>query len=362
MFVLDSHCDTPSQICRLRDISLDNDHAQVDFPKLRRGGVDGVFFALYTSNQLESEAGWKYAGEMLDGVMAALAAASGQARLALSPEEALRNQAEGLISIFIGMENGGPIGRDLSRLELLQQRGVRYITLTHNGNNQICDAAAAASRGAAKWGGLSAFGREAVARMNDLGIMVDVSHISDASFWDVLACSRKPVIASHSCCRALSGHCRNLSDEMIRALAEAGGVIQINFYPVFLDVRFNEVLAASGVEERADALEGEFIADPGDPVKRGRWYAAMDELAALPRPSYKLIVDHVDHAVAVGGIDHVGLGSDFDGISVTPEGMESCADFPLIFEEMRRRGYSEADIEKVAGGNFLRVFGENLRG
>ena len=310
MFVLDSHCDTPSQIYRLRDLSLDNDHAHVDYPKLKRGGVDGIFFALYTSNALETEEGWKYANAMLDGVLDSLARNGEKTRLALSPAEALKNQAEGLISIFIGMENGGPIGKDLGRLEELAKRGVRYITLTHNGDNQICDSAASEVK---TWGGLSPFGREVVARMNDLGIMVDVSHLSDDAFYDVLRTSRKPVIASHSCCRALSAHRRNLTDDMIRALAEKGGVVQINFYPVFLDVRFNEVLAKDGIEDRADAIEAEFIRNPGDPERRAAWYKAMDELSDLPRPSYKLIVDHIDHAVETGGIDHVGLGSDFDG-------------------------------------------------
>ena len=357
MFVLDSHCDTPSQIYRLRDLSLDNDHAHVDFPKIRRGGIDGLFFALYTSNSLSVEDGWKYANQMLDGVTNTLAQNKNIARLTLSPEEALRNQAQGLISIFIGMENGAPIGMNLKRLDYLHERGVRYITLTHNGDNQICDSAASKKK---TWGGLSPFGRKVVSRMNELGIMIDVSHISDDAFYDVLQTSTKPVIASHSCCRALSNHRRNLSDDMIKKLAEKGGVIQINFYPIFLDISFNDVLNSSGLEEKAEKIEEEFILNPADKSKRKAWYKMMDELSSLPRPSYKIIVDHIDHAVAIAGIDHVGLGSDFDGISVTPSGLETCEDFPKIFEEMQHRGYSKSEISKVAGENFLRVFNENL--
>ena len=191
--------------------------------------------------------------------------------------------------------------------------------------------------------------------MNRLGMLIDVSHISDDSFWDVLKYSKAPVAATHSCCRALAGHPRNMTDDMIRALADAGGVIQINFYPLFIDDDFAKVLNESGIEERSEGVEAQFIACPSDPLKRAAWNTVQDELMALPRPSYKRVVDHIDHAVSIAGIDHVGIGSDFDGIEVTPDGLEDISFMPLIFDEMRSRGYSEEDIEKVAGGNFLRL-------
>lgn len=352
MFVLDSHCDTPSQILRLRDMSQDNDHAHVDFPKLRRGGVDGAFFALYVPASMGYDEGFEYAGRLLEATKAQVLANSDIAAFAFSPEDAYENKAESLFSVFVGLENGAPIGNDISRVKYFYDRGVRYITLCHSSDNQICDSCASELK---TWGGLSPFGREVVAEMNRLGMLVDVSHVSDETFYDVLNYSSRPVVATHSCCRALADHPRNMTDDMIRALASAGGVIQINFYPVFLDYGFGTVLNRSGIIERGESVENQFIGDPSDPEKRRAWNKIQDELQALPRPSYKRIVDHIDHAVSLAGVDHVGLGSDFDGIEVTPDGLEDISMMPVIFDEMRLRGYSEEDMEKIAGLNFLRV-------
>lgn len=353
MFVLDTHCDTPSQILRLRDLSKDNDHAHVDFPKLKRGGVDGVFFALYVPASMDSDPdkAFEYAGRLLEGVENSVRD-NIDVSLARTPEEAYTNKAKSRLSVFLGLENGSPIGNELDRLKWFSDRGVRYVTLCHSADNQICDSCASP---VGRWGGLSPFGREVVAEMNRLGMLVDVSHISDASFFDVIECSAKPVVATHSCCRALSSHPRNMTDEMIRVLAEAGGVIQINFYPLFLDAGFARILSQSGIMERGERIESEFIAEPGNPVRRAAWNSIQDELIALSRPSYKLIADHIDHVVNLVGIEHVGIGSDFDGIEVTPEGLEDISMMPAVFDEMRRRGYTEADICKVAGENFFRV-------
>ena len=352
MFVLDSHCDTPSQILRLRDLSLDNDHAHVDFPKLKRGGVDGAFFALYVPGNLETEEAFEYSQRLLEGVERAVEANSSSVAFATDSAQAFSNKQEGRFSVFLGLENGSPIGNSFDRLKWFYDRGVRYITLCHSSDNQICDSCASKVK---RWGGLSPFGKELVAEMNRLGILIDVSHISDASFYDVLKYSDRPVVATHSCCRALCSHPRNMTDDMIRSLASAGGVIQINFYPLFLDSGFAEVLSGSGLEEKGGYVEKEFINDPSDPLKRAAWNRIQDEIQALPRPSFKLIADHIDHVVALAGIDHVGIGSDFDGIEVTPEGMEDISMMPKLFEELRRRGYSEADLEKMASGNFFRI-------
>ena len=349
MFVLDSHCDTPSQILRLRDLSVDNDHAHVDFPKLRRGGVDGAFFALYVPASKDDEEAFEYACRLLDGVERAVAENSGSAAFARSVEEALENKSKGLFSVFLGLENGSPLGDDIGRVKYFYDRGVRYITLCHSSDNRICDSCASKAK---KWGGLSPFGKEVVAQMNRLGMLVDVSHISDDSFYDVLRYSARPVVATHSCCRALSQHPRNMTDDMIRALAAAGGVIQINFYPLFLDASFAS--SVSEIFERGESVEAEFIADPSDASKRAAWNRIQDELLALERPSYTLIADHIDHVVSLVGIDHVGIGSDYDGIEVTPDGMEDISMMPKLFEELRRRGYSESELSKIAGGNFFR--------
>ncbi len=354
MFVLDSHCDTPSQILRLRDLSKDNDHAHVDFPKLRRGGVDGAFFALYipASFDSDSDRAFEYARELISGVRREVECNSAIASFAVSEEQALENRRNGKFSVFMGLENGSPIGDRLERLEWFHDAGVRYVTLCHTGNNQICDSCAPDVK---RWNGLSPFGREVVAEMNRIGMPVDVSHISDEAFYDVLETSSKPVVATHSCCRALADHPRNMTDDMIRALASAGGVIQINFYPLFLDSGFSGVLERSGIERLSAGIEAAFIADPGDPDKRKAWNGVLDSLMRLPRPSFRRIADHIDHVVGLVGIDHVGLGSDFDGIEVAPDGMEDISKFSMIFEELRGRGYSETDLAKIASENFFRI-------
>ena len=355
MFVLDSHCDTPSQIFRLRDIGLDNyPHAHVDFPKLKAGGVDGSFFALFIPSHMEPDTATRYALELLALVRDSVDANPDKACMATSVSEALEIQSRGLVSVFIGMENGSPIQKSLPLLRQFFRMGVRYVTLCHNGDNAICDAA---SQGTT-WHGLSPFGKEVVREMNRLGMIVDIAHASDETFWDCIECSEAPIVSTHSCCRALAGHRRNLTDDMIRALADKGGVIQINFYPLFLSDSFATLLAESGIDDKADEIETAFRADPADQAKRAAWYAVQDELLALPRPGVETIVDHIDHAVRIGGIEHVGIGSDFDGINVPPKGLENVSMMPAVFNEMRRRGYSEDEISMVAGGNFLRVFNE----
>lgn len=357
MFVLDSHCDTPSQILRLRDLSIDNRYAHVDFPKLKKGGVDGAFFALYIPASYDSDpdAAFEYARRLYEGVERTIASNHRIAAFATSVSEALKNKSESRFSVFLGLENGSPIGYSLDRLKWFYDKGIRYITLCHSRNNQICDSCAPDVK---TWVGLSPFGKELVAEMNRIGMLIDVSHISDDSFYDVLECSTKPVVATHSCCRALACHPRNMTDDMIIALAAKGGVIQINFYPLFIDSSFGSGLDASDVMERGEAIESEFIADPADPEKRRAWNAVQDELNALERPTFKQIVDHIDHVVGLVGIDHVGLGSDFDGIAVTPDGLEDISQMPKIFDELRGRGYSDEDITKIAGANFFRVLNE----
>ncbi|MCI1786102.1 MAG: dipeptidase [Bacteroidales bacterium] len=352
MFVLDSHCDTPSQLIRLRNLGIDNERGQVDFPKLKRGKVDATFFALYTSNSFPPDKATAYALDMLAAVYDSLENNKDKAAMALSPAQAYANKRKGLVSVFLGMENGSPIRKSLPLLRLFYRLGVRYITLCHNGDNEICDSASEGTH----WNGLSPFGKEVVAEMNRLGMMIDVAHCSDKTFYDCIEYSRAPIVSTHSCCRALAHHRRNFSDDMLEAISQNDGVIQINFYPAFLSDSFAGFLDTSGIGDRTDAIEAEFIKDPGNPDKIAAWNKAQDELLSLDRPSYKEVVDHIDYAVQKAGIDHVGLGSDFDGITITPEGLEDVSRIGVIFDEMRRRHYSEKDISKVAGANFLRVF------
>lgn len=315
MFLLDSHCDTPTQLYRTRDLCLNVGEGHVDFKRLRAGGVDAPFFAIYIPKEMDSDEAFEYAGKLISCTKKYVEENSEIACLATNAEQALENKQKGLISVFLGLENASPIGTDMGRLEWFYNQGVRYITLCHNADNMVCDSAAQAST----HHGLSGFGRELVARMNEMGMIIDCAHISDESFWDLIKYSTKPFVSTHSCCRALAGHRRNMTDEMIKALAQKGGVIQINFYPVFLDSTYNE-----------------------------------EDLSA-PRPSYTLVADHIDHVVKLVGIDHVGIGSDFDGIDVTPDGLEDVSKIGVVFDELRRRGYSSEELQKIAGGNFMRV-------
>ncbi len=312
-----------------------------------------MFFAAYCPASLPPDAATSYALKLLARTKDCIREHSDILALARSGDELKANYGKGLISIFLAMENGAPIQKDLSLLRLFYDLGVRYVTLCHSRDNEICDSCSSLSP---RWGGLSPFGREAVAEMNRIGMLIDVSHISDASFYDVLEYSSRPVVATHSCCRALADHPRNMSDDMIRALAAAGGVIQINFYPVFLSSEYASEYFAGGWPQKGDAIEDEFIADSADPLKRQAWYGFLDEIRDnTHRPYFARVVDHIDHVVELVGIDHVGIGSDFDGIPVTPAGLEDVSMVGKIFAEMKRRGYGDAEMEKVASGNFLRV-------
>lgn len=351
MIVLDSHCDSPSQMHRLRDFGVNNERAQVDFHKMKAGGIDASFFALFTPNTITDDE----AADLVDKMMAVMkrqvAANSDKVAFAYSPEDIYINKDKGLISILMGMENGSPLRGSLENLREYYKQGIRYLTLTHNGDNDICDSCA----GNHKWGGLSPFGKEVVAEMNRLGMVIDIAHCSDDTVRDCLKYSKAPIVSTHSCCKALASHRRNLTDELIKAIAEKGGVIQINFFPVFLSDGFANDPAYLEVDERSEVKDKLFRSDPANPVYAADWKAALAELESLERPSYKVVVDHIDHVVEIAGIDHVGIGSDFDGIGVTPAGLEDISKFPVIFDELRARGYSEGEIDKIAGGNFLSV-------
>ena len=351
MQVFDSHVDTPSQLLRLRDLGIDNRYGHVDFPKLGRGGVGGAFFALYTPPETAPDAATRYALEMISAVYDAVDANPDLAALAFSPEEAAENAKNGLFSVFIGMENGAPIQQSLSLLRTFYRLGVNYVTLTHNGDNAIADSAAEGKR----WHGLSPFGKEVVAEMNELGMMIDLSHASDETFWDCIRLSTAPVVATHSCCRALCGHRRNLTDEMLRALGEVDGYVGINFCPSFLSDRFASDPADAALMDEADRTEAAFIADPADPERVRAWEQMQDRMVTIWRPGVKEVVDHIDHAVELAGIDHVGIGSDYDGILVAPAGLENVSKIGLVFDEMFRRGYDAEQVEKVAGKNLLEV-------
>lgn len=345
--------DTPSQLIRLRNLEIDNPLAHVDFPKMRAGKVDGAFFALYTPAEMAADAATRYALEMISAVYDVADANPDVAAVTFTPEEAAQNRKEGIISLFMGMENGSPIQESLPLLRTFYRLGVSYLTLTHNGDNAIADSAAEGKR----WGGLSPFGRQVVAEMNALGMMIDLSHTSDQTFWDCIKFSEAPVVATHSCCRALCSHRRNLTDEMLQALGEKNGYVGINYNPGFLTDDFGTKPEEAALLEEADRVEAAFIREPGNAEKVKAWNRMQERLLKeVRRPGVKEVADHIDHAVKWAGIDHVGIGSDYDGILLTPEGLENISKSEALWEELRRRGYTQSQIDQISGGNLMAVY------
>lgn len=346
--VLDSHCDTPIRLLDGADLSNSGSGGHVDFNRMEKGGVDASFFVLYTSNKMDPDAATRRALQMAARIYDTIEANKKRVDLALCTADIIKLKSKGKRAILIGMENGLPIQKDLSLLRIFYDLGVRYMTLTHAGNNDICDSCATKEK---TWHGLSPFGIEVIKEMNRLGMLIDVSHISDEAFYDVLKYSEAPVVATHSCCRAISDHPRNLTDQMIIDLAAKGGVMQINFYPPFLNKKY-----ADQFWPLCDAYEEAQEKYKKDSAQYElEFKEAESKMFALKRPSYKEVIDHIDHVVKLVGPKHVGLGSDFDGIETTPEGLEGIDKFSIITKELVERGYGEESIKGILGGNFLRI-------
>ncbi len=353
--MLDGHIDVPYRLrSRPDDVSQATEGGDFDYPRAVAGGLDAPFFSIYVPAEYEEKGGAKaLADELIDGVEALAARAPDKFRMARSVADVHAAFADRRIALLMGMENGSPVEGDLRNLDHFHGRGIRYITLCHSKDNHICDSSFD-TRHTSK--GLTPFGRDVVRRMNELGILIDVSHVSDDTFFQVLELSRVPVIASHSSCRHFTpGFERNMSDAMIRRLAERGGVIQINFGSSFL---LDDIRRAG--EERRAALERwriEHGLAPGAPELRERarqWSRENPSRFA----DVKDVADHIDHVVRLVGVDHVGFGSDFDGVGDSlPTGLKDVSMYPNLLAELLRRGYSEPDLEKICSGNVLRVLG-----
>jgi membrane dipeptidase len=361
VIVLDGHVDVPIRVVgALRrgeprpPVHAHTDDGNFDYERSREGGLDAPFMSIYTPASLQEEPGESktFAEGRIDYVYGLIIDHPDKFALARTPAEVRANFERGLISLAMGMENGSPIEAELDNLRHFYNRGIRYITLTHSRDNLICDSSYDDRH---THEGLSEFGREVVAEMNRLGIMIDVSHVSDDTFWQVMELSAVPVIASHSSCRHFTpGFERNMSDEMIRALAEHDGVIQINFGKGFLDQSFREAQEASREEIRVlleehrtdwDAPEGEALVEQ---------YRAEHP---LPEVGLEVVANHIDHVVELVGVDHVGFGSDFDGVGDSlPQGLEDVSKYPELIAELLARGYTQEDIEKICSGNVLRVW------
>lgn len=363
--VADLHCDTISRFIEGEDLRQDLPKGNIDIPKLKRGGVDLQVFACYVgppANDLEKAGAARKAFDMIEAVHRLVSQNPDDLEVVRTYEGAAQLRNSGKTAVLIGIEGGYAIEDDLDLLRAFHRAGVRLMTLTHWTHTDWADAS---GDPAPTYGGLTELGEKVVQEMNRLGMIVDVSHAHDETFWDVMRVSTAPVVASHSCCRALSDYHRNLTDDMLKALAKNGGVIGINYLPGFL----NTVIEKKQTELHAEILK-EYGLTGDEPVTIMRADAATREKIfaefrsgeaelqkTLPRVDVGTVVDHIDHVVKVtGSADHVGLGSDFDGISATPIGLENVGKLGAITEELQRRGYKEDDIRKILGGNFYRVF------
>ncbi|MDZ7261015.1 MAG: membrane dipeptidase [candidate division KSB1 bacterium] len=354
--VLDTHCDTILRIMNEgMDIGVRSSRGHIDIPRMREGGLDAQVFALWVAPSYLPNGAIRRTLDMLDAMYRTIEQYPDQVELARTAADAYRITSQNKIAIFLGIEGGHAIEDDLAALRMFYRLGVRYLTLTWMNTNNWADAAGDTAR----WGGLNELGVQVVKEMNRLGMIVDVSHVSDEAFWDVLKVSTKPVIASHSCCRALCNHFRNLSDDMLRGLAQNGGVVGINYYVGYLDQQYNEQFEQIDRELRSQlAALKEKYKDHDQQYQQERRALFQERMKDLPQVSIDRLIDHIDHVVKVAGIDHVGLGSDFDGISTPPVGLEDCSKLPNITQKLLDRGYSDEDITKILGGNFLRVFRE----
>jgi membrane dipeptidase len=353
--IVDTHIDVPYRLeTKPDDVSLATESGDFDYPRAQSGGLNVPFMSIYTPASLESEGKSKeVADELIDVVEGIVAHAPDKFAVARSPADVREQFAAGLMSLPMGMENGSPLQGDLANLQHFYDRGIRYITLAHSMSNHLADSSYDEHR---QWHGLSEFGAEVVAEMNRLGIMVDVSHVSDDAFWQIIELSSAPVIASHSSARYFTpGFERNMSDEMIKALASKGGVIQINFGSSFLSAEAREYssnLMAAGKVYAAGHPE---MTETDIYQQYPAIYAV--EHGAMPFATLEDVLDHIDHVVALTSINNVGIGSDFDGVGDSlPVGLKDVSAYPNLVKGLLDRGYSEADIKKILGENLLRVW------
>jgi len=363
--VVDTHADTPQ---RFLDENFDigstdpNDIGHISLDKARRGNLGAEFFSIWVEPEANQGHFARHTFDLIDSVYEQAARHPDRMMMAFSVADIERAHREHKLAALMGIEGGHSIENDIRLLRDYYRLGVRYMTLSWSNTNEWADSSGDINDAKVQHhNGLTDFGKQVVLEMNRLGMMVDISHVADKTFWDVIATTKAPVIASHSSARALVNAPRNMTDDMLRAVGKNGGVVQVNFFNAFDDEDFRKALEAQSKDQAAalqkytDQLKAE-----GKTVT----YLDTDRLerewmAKIPRPPLKSLIDHIDHIAKAAGVDHVGLGSDFDGVSgATPQGIDSAADLPKITQALLDRGYSEGDIKKILGGNLLRVFGE----
>ena len=361
--VVDTHADTPQ---RFLDEGFDigstdpKDTGHISLDKAQRGNLGAEFFSIWVDPETNHGNFARHTFDLIDSVYEQAARHPDRMMMAYSTADIERARKEHKLAALMGIEGGHSIENDIHLLRDYYRLGVRYMTLSWSNTNEWADSSGDIDDPKVQHhNGLTDFGKQVVLEMNRLGMMVDISHVADKTFWDAIATTKAPVIASHSSARALVDAPRNMTDEMLRAVTKNGGVVQVNFFNGFDDAGFRNAIAAQAKDQAAavqkymDQLKAE-----GKPVS----YVEVDRierewLAKIPRPPLKSLIDHIDHIAKVAGIDHVGLGSDFDGVSgATPQGIDSAADLPKITQALLDRGYSAEDIKKILGGNLMRVF------
>jgi membrane dipeptidase len=359
ILTVDTHCDTPMDFVNSDfDLGVKHEEGCVDFPRMKEGGLNAEFFAVFTGQGLRNDSSFnkvhQKALEIFNAIHKNVEKNSTLAEMAYTADDAYRIKKAGKIAAFIGVENGYPVGKDISRVKQYYDLGARYITLSHSRNNDICDSSTDPK--GAESNGLSPFGEEVVKEMNRLGMMIDVSHISDKSFYDVIKLSKAPVIASHSSCRALCENQRNVDDNMLLALKQNKGVIQICILSDYLKTpEPNPELVAKRKEMREKYGDYNSLSEDLKKQLRSEYRAIQKKYEKLA--TVKDAVDHLDHVVQVIGIDYVGIGTDFDGGGGI-DGCKTVADMKNITIELVKRGYTKIDIEKIWGGNAMRVLRE----
>lgn len=356
--VLDTHDDTTQRFfSKTFDISKRNSDGSIDIPRMREGGMNAIFFSIWIDGRTMGPPAVQKALDQIDAVHEVVRKNSKDLVFCTTADEVRRAHKDGKIAALMGVEGGHMIGNDIRIVRIFGDLGVRYMTLSHFYNDEWADS----STDKPAHNGLTDYGKDIVREMNRQGIMVDISHVADKTFYDALEVSKAPLIASHSSCRAICDHPRDMTDDMIKALAAKGGVIQINYEMSFIDQAYKDASdkLSGGVVALFDQLKKE-CGDNEECLQKKMNEMQKKAVAEgkLPHVGWQRIIDHIDHVVKLVGPDHVGLGSDFDGASM-PEGMEDASKLPKITEALMRKGYKDDDIRKILGGNLLRVMQQN---
>jgi len=353
--VVDTHDDTTQRMLFEKGFDLGKRYSNgnIDIPRMREGGLNAIFFSIWVPSAVTGPPAVKRAFDLIDSVREAVRTHPNDLLLATTAADIRKAKAEHKIAALMGMEGGHMIDDDLRLLRDYAALGVRYLTLTHFLNNNWADS----STDKPAHNGLTPFGRDVVRELNRLGVMVDISHVADKTFYDALEVTKAPVIASHSSCRSISNSPRNMTDDMMKALAKNGGVIMINYEASFLSEAYRVASnkRSGDVVKQLDDMSKKCGGDEAcSTLENSRINREAMEKGELPKVSWTTIIDHIDHAVKTAGVDHVGLGSDFDGATM-PIGMEDVTKMPMITDALLKKGYSEADVTKILGGNILRV-------